>query len=105
MRVVIYKRDRINYIMNGLAKYYKIKRSEFGRYYRNPGKYNRKRVAIKLLIDVADCTLQEVATELGAGSRNSIYYSLQSIREDLSAEYGNKELKREYMEIKDYLKL
>jgi chromosomal replication initiation ATPase DnaA len=104
-KVIIYKKDRIDYILDGLARFYKINRAELSKRYKKPEKYNRKRIAIKLLIDVADCTYLDVHKALNTQSPSAIWQSHDSIKDDLSAEYGNGELKKEYLEIKEYLGL
>ena len=60
MKLVIHKKDRIDYILNGMAELYGVSRKDIYARRRNTDLARRKAIAIKLLVDVADCTLQEI---------------------------------------------
>lgn len=107
-RVIIHKKDRINYILDGLASFYAIPREAIGKRYRNRKKHNRKRIAIKLLVDVADCNFRETVEALGGTNPNCVWIPYQSIKDDLSCTYGDeaiKELKAEYNNALKFLRL
>ena len=106
MKVIIWKKDRIEYILNGLCNYYGIGRDELIRRHKNPMKTNRKRIAVKLLTDVANCTLRDIAESMGRTSLTSISLLYHEISQDVSpVYYGNKDLKKEYSSILEYLGL
>lgn len=105
MKVVIWKKDRINYVVNGICRYYKITPEQLFKKYKNPIKTRRKRIALMLLKDVADISIPEIAEAMSV-TPQPLYYQYKAVVEDISpTTYGNKELKREYLEILDYLKL
>lgn len=104
-RIIIRKQDRIDYILDGVSEYFDIPRQELIKRYRNPTKYNRKRIAIKLLIDVADCKIADIKDVMGATSDTAISYTLCGIREDLSSSCNNLDLKKEYKDVFKFLKL
>jgi len=102
MTVIINKNDRIYYIVSGICRYYGITKEELGNRYRIPAKVKRKRITIKLLHDFADCRYGDIGMALGGKSGSGIWQSLDIINDDLDTD---KELKKEYLAIKDYLKL
>jgi chromosomal replication initiation ATPase DnaA len=103
--IIIHKQDRIDYIVNGVCEYYDITRDALMKRYRSPQRHNRKRIAIKLLADVANCTLADIKETFGTTSTTAVYFSLQGIREDLSSAYNNLDLKKEYNDVVKYLRL
>lgn len=106
MKIIIWKKDRIDYIVNGICGFYNIKQNELFRYYRSAQKTKRKKFAVKLLREVADCSFEEIAQISKNISRSGICQSYNAFNDDISLNsYGNKELKKEYLEILDYLKL
>ena len=103
-KVIIRRQDRINYVLDGLCSYWEISREEMKSYRRNPQKHDRKRIAIKLLYDIADITFQEIALNFDRTSGNAVWQTYQNISADLQeSSYGNKELKQEYKNILKYL--
>lgn len=104
MEVVIRKKDRINYVLNGVCSFYDISREELASYRRNPKKHNRKRLTIKVLYDIADICHREIAEHFTRTSLWAVQQSYSSISDDLAENtYGNKELKQEYKELLKYL--
>jgi chromosomal replication initiation ATPase DnaA len=102
MKVVINKEDRINYILDGVAEFYNISKEEVGRRARNPDKRKRKAIAIKLLIDVADCRLEDVCNAFGRTSKQAVSFIYTNFNDDIQS-YKGKDLKREYEEVKKHL--
>lgn len=105
MKVVIWKQDRINYIVNGVCEYYKITPQQLFKIRKRP-EYNwRKRIAIKLLKDVADISIQEISKVFKV-NHPAIYEHYNIISEEVMPSfYGNKEIRREYLNVLEYLGL
>lgn len=107
-KVIIWKQDRVNYIIDGVCSYYGIGRDRLFKYCRKPEKMDVKRITIKLLKDVADLSIPEISTAMGY-KRNCyppVYKHYRSISDDISPNtYGNKELKRTYLDILEFLNL
>jgi len=100
VKVIIRKKDRIDYILNGICWYYKITMDEFMRRARTELRYKRKRFAVKILRDVADCSLKDIRFAFNNKSDAAIWYIYTAITEDLDSNPDcNKSLKREYAEI------
>jgi chromosomal replication initiation ATPase DnaA len=107
-KVVIRKQDRIDYILNGVADYYKTSVADIISYKRKKSLVNRKRLTIKLLYDVADCTLKDITYALGYCDDNfySVYSHLKDIREDISAPTTDgRLLKQEHDNIINFLNI
>jgi hypothetical protein len=107
-RVVIRKIDRIDYILSGLCEYWDITLDELFHYARTPFKVNRKRIAMLLLYDVADCSFKDVVSAMNYSSTNvgTIYNHLVHIRAAIDPDTnGNTELKIEYSRILKHLNL
>ena len=106
IKVVIHRQDRIDYILSGVAEFYDIDRDELIRYRRNPDKSKRKKFAIKLLYDVADISLKNIAECMGGSSTSAVAQTYYRISDDVSPEYaGNSNLKKEYQQLLKYLRL
>jgi chromosomal replication initiation ATPase DnaA len=105
-RVILKRQDRVNYVLNGVCQFYNVSPQTLGARYRNTKLYDRKRIAVKALRDIADVTLFEVQMAFGANtpSQWSIWKCYDSINEDLSKGHNqNKELKAEYESLLKYL--
>jgi chromosomal replication initiation ATPase DnaA len=104
--VVLLREDRINYVLDNICEYYKITREILIKRYRNPRFANRKKLTVKLLRDIADIPVIDIAESLGFVSYDAIYDIYRNITEDLQeSSYGNKELKQEYKDILKQLNL
>jgi len=104
-KIVIKREDRIKYILQGVCDFYNITQEELVSYTRT-GKFNRKKIAIKLLYDVADITYKDIMKAFDRTSWVAVWQAYQNITEDLDeSSYGNKELKKEYKELLSYLNL
>lgn len=106
MKVVIWKKDRIEYLVSGLCRYYNISPHELFKRHKKKELTVRKSIAIKLLKDVADCTYEDLCKITKNSGISSMVTHYMDITDSLSPDsYGNKELKKKYLEILDYLKL
>ena len=105
-RVVIRKEDRVDYILSGVCDYYGITPEQLRARSRGAVKSPRKRLAIKLLYDIANINYREIAEAMGHSSVHSVYDLYVGVSEDLSgSSYGNNELKQEYVKLLKHLKL
>jgi chromosomal replication initiation ATPase DnaA len=103
--VVIRKKDRIEYILSGICDYYDMRRSDFIKYVRRPERFNRKRIAMQILYDIADCSLKDVRTAMGYSPStdvSNVQRQIVNLREDL---LYNKSLNKEYKNVLNHLKL
>ncbi len=107
-KVIIRKKDRIAYILGGICDYYDIPPSQLTNRTRRPDKLNRRKIAMKILYEVADCSLKDIANALDYKplSLPSVYQHIANFNDDISKNtIGNKELKLEYKNVLNYLKL
>jgi chromosomal replication initiation ATPase DnaA len=107
-RVIIRKADRIAYILSGICDYYNVGIEDFKKYVRRPERLNRKRIAMQILYDIGDCHLKDIAYAMGYDEKSlpTIHGHISTLRDDISKHtIGNKELKTEYKNVLNYLKL
>lgn len=98
--LVIKREDRVNYVIDCVLDYYKIMKEELVKRHRSPAKVDRKRIAVKLLRDIADITYEEIGMALGNVSQDGVWSIYKNITEDLQENsFGNKELKKDYKAI------
>lgn len=102
VRLVIHKKDRIDYILDGMADLYGVSRKDIYARRHNPDLARRKAIAIKLLVDVADCTLQEICDTFQTSSKQALSASYLRITDDISS---LKEAKAEYTRVTNHLGL
>ncbi len=103
--VIIKKQDRINYVLDSICEYYEITREALIARHKNTVLSRRKKLALKLLRDMADITYAEAGEALGFSSGNDLWGTYKEITESLNeSSYGNKELKKEYKELLKHLK-
>ena len=94
-QVIIRKKDRIDYIIDGLCRYYDVTKDELTRKTGHGEKCMRKRYAIKILRDDADCSLKDIVYAYNNKDEANIWFIYQRITEDMSydkavnAEYHN----------------
>jgi len=102
-KVIIYKKDRINYLLNGVSNFYKMPIEEIQtKRARTDQRYKAKRMTVKLLRDVGDLSWKEIKHTFTHGDESNGWVIYQRLNEDLSAgDAINNGLKREY---KDLLK-
>jgi chromosomal replication initiation ATPase DnaA len=86
-KVIIRKKDRVEFILSGLCSYYNIEREELLRKARTPERYNRKGIAVKLLRDVADLSFKEITSIFGNTGENTNWVIYQRVEEN--REYNN----------------
>jgi chromosomal replication initiation ATPase DnaA len=95
--LIIKREDRVNYVIDCVCDYYKIMKEDLIKRHRSPAKANRKKMAVKVLRDVADITFEEVGMALGNVSQDGVWTIYKNITEDLQENsFGNKELKKDY---------
>ena len=102
VRVLISKEDRIDFVLSGICAFYGITLSELKKRARNPRKTLRKKIAIKILRDIADVRLIDCMFALGGKSESAIWQLYDSISEDLC---GITEIKTEYESVRKYLRV
>lgn len=60
-RIIIRKEDRINFIVDGVCKFYDVPKEELlQKKARSSQLYRAKRMVIKLLRDIADCSFKDI---------------------------------------------
>ena len=102
MKLVIHKKDRIDYILNGMAELYGVSRKDIYARRRNTDLARRKAIAIKLLVDVADCTLQEICDTFQTSSKQALSSSYLNFNDDL---VSIREVRAEYEKVINHLGL
>lgn len=106
IKVIMRKQDRIDYILNGLCKYYDITKEELLRRARTDKRYKRKRIAIKILRDIADCSFKDIKYAFHNTAENNIWIIHRNISEDLESNLSvNMAIKKEYAEVLNFLGL
>lgn len=104
-RVVIRRRDRINYVVGGLCDYYNIGWDElFKKSLRNPAKVMRKKMTVKILREVADISYKEISQVMGYIPDNTgyVFEMLQDVNSQMSID---RKLTIEYNRILKHLNL
>lgn len=103
-KVVIKRQDRIDYVIDGVCEYYGTTRE--GLMSLNRTEYNRRRMTIKLLKDIADVPYKDICKNFSRNSIVAASLTYADITSDLSPHcYGNKELKEEYKKLLKHLGL
>ena len=108
IKVVIRKQDRIDYILKGIAGYYDTTVEDIKSRRKNRYMVDRKRIAIVILYDIADCSLKDVSYALGysQGGDVNVFVHLKNTREDLSSPtQAGRKFKKEYDNVLKYLNL
>jgi hypothetical protein len=109
--VLIRKEHRINYVLNGMCEYYGITLDEL-RLAPQHGPVqkwtNRRRIAMKILYQIADCSLKDIPSPLGY-SQNLMYNignHITILNEEMSNDtQAGKALLMEYNNILKHLNL
>lgn len=101
-RVIIRKKDRIEYILSGLCRYYDIEMNELIRKVGHGKNCIRKRFAVKILRDDADCTLKDIKNAFNNKDEANIFFIYQRISEDMGYD---KALNQEYHNILNFLEI
>ena len=101
------KKDRIDYVLNGVCAYYGITLDELtSTRARSVKKYRQKRITIKILRDIADCSFKDIRYCFKHGDESNTWQIHQHISEDLDSDSSfNRELKKEYADILKFLGL
>lgn len=86
-KVILLRKDRMNYVLKGISDHYNTTPEEVLKHARKPNEVLRKRIAIKLLKDVADCTYKDISI-LNGDNEGNLNRHYVTIREDM--EYDTK---------------
>jgi hypothetical protein len=105
--VLIRKEHRINYVLNGMCEYYGITLAELQHGCLQKW-INRRRIAMKILYQIADCSLKDIPEPLGY--KLSLMYNIGNHITILNEEMSNntkagKALLMEYRNILKHLNL
>jgi chromosomal replication initiation ATPase DnaA len=104
--VLIRKKDRIDYILTGICRYYDTSMDDLMRRARTEKRFKRKRFAVKILRDIADCSLKDIMFAFNNKSEAAIWFIYDNITRDLDPySVGDKRLKKEYLNLLEYLRL
>jgi chromosomal replication initiation ATPase DnaA len=105
-KVLLRKQDRIDYVLNGVCDYYSVPISDIMRDAKTTERAKRKRIAIKILRDIADCTLKDMKFLWNHTNESTIFQQYRNIEDELnSGRDFNREIKQEYKEILQYLEI
>jgi len=86
-KVVILKKDRIEYILSGVETHYGIDRTELLKKARTPERYKRKSFVVKILRDIADCSFKDIKHLYNNKSEETIWTIHQRVTEKLESRY------------------
>lgn len=104
VRPIIKRQDRMDYIIAGACNFFKIKPSDLRKYCYTK-KTVPKKLTIKLLHDIGDIPIRDIASFIGL-SQVATYSHYTTVTQDLNdCYYGNTELKRTYKELLERLDL
>jgi chromosomal replication initiation ATPase DnaA len=101
-RVLIRKKDRIEYVLDGLCRYYDISRDELMRKTGHGKDCMRKRYAVKILRDEADCSLKDIMFAYNNKDEANIWFLYQRITEDMAYD---KSMNQVYNNILNFLEI
>jgi hypothetical protein len=108
-KIIIRKQDRIDYLLNGICSYYNITLKDLQRRHNDNFYAPIKRMAIKILYDIADIKFTEIALLLSDGrinKPNAAWMNYSKLTDKLDKNYnGDGEVKKEYAKLLKYLKL
>jgi chromosomal replication initiation ATPase DnaA len=107
-RVIIRRQDRIDYVMQGVCDYWKIRKDHLCAYVRTPKAVNRKKIVMKILYEVADLKLKEVADVMGykPSGVHGVWDHIAKLNDDMtSPTRDGKLLKQEYEQVLKHLNL
>jgi hypothetical protein len=108
-KVIIRKQDRIDYVLDGLCGYWGISRNYlYIRASNNPTRADRKKMAIFILYEIADCSLKDIcyALHYKPGTEHALHALREAFRERINHDYfGDDDLKLEYKNVLNHLQL
>ena len=100
------RQDRIDYVMNGICDYYKITKDKLIKGATSGKRFRIKRIAVKILRDIADISYKEIAYTFNVTSLPGIWHILMDMTEDLNDRTSaTKEIREEYKNVVKYLNL
>jgi chromosomal replication initiation ATPase DnaA len=96
-RIILKRQDRLDYVLNKTCEFFNVTPEILGAQYRNKKLYDRKRIAVKLLRDIADVNFEHIQLTFGSTGPTAFWMCYKTINEDLSSPRGmNEELKATY---------
>lgn len=102
-KVLMKRQDRIDYVLNGLCDYYKIPMDRLTCDARSKSRGIRKQIAVKILRDIADCSLKDIMFIYKHTDESCIFQMYQRAEDNLHPKYGNKEVREEYNNVLQFL--
>jgi hypothetical protein len=101
--ILIRKEDRINYILDGLCDFYGMTRQQLRMIYRKKW-IRRRRMAMKLLYEIADCALKDITEPMGYKPNTlcTIQTNISVLNEEIFTDHA---VKNEYKSILKHLNL
>ena len=105
MIVLLKRQDRIDFVINRVAEYYKVTPDALYSFHRRHDLVQRKSFLIYILSDVCDVHLKEIHTALHYATSKNLHGPsslLYKIREDLAY---NKKVQSEYNKLAAYLEI
>jgi chromosomal replication initiation ATPase DnaA len=86
-KVIIHKKDRIEYILSGIENYYNIDRVELLKKARTPERHKVKSFTVKILRDIADLSFKEIRFLYNNTSENSVWVMHNKVSEKIESKY------------------
>jgi chromosomal replication initiation ATPase DnaA len=99
-RVLIRKQDRIDYIIDGLCRYYDVTKEDLIRKRGHGQACMRKRYAVKILRDIADLSLKDIKNIYNNKDEATIFFIYQRITEDMAYD---KSMQHGYKDVLNFL--
>ena len=105
-RIILKRQDRVDYVLSKTCDFFKVSPEILGAQYRNKKLYDRKRIAVKLLRDIADVTFEHIYLTFNSTGPTAFWICYNTINEDLASPKGmNEELKETYQKALNYLEV
>jgi chromosomal replication initiation ATPase DnaA len=104
--LIIRKQDRIDYLVKGVSDYFQTSKEELVSRRRKPILHDRKRLLVKILYEIGDCSYKDIRYEFNLKNEAAIWMLHSGINADMSGNtsYG-KELNKTYNLILKHLNL
>jgi chromosomal replication initiation ATPase DnaA len=106
-RVLMKRQDRIDYVIDGVCAFYKIPKNELTDCYAKSDIARlRKRLTVKILRDIADCSLKDIRFAFKHGDESNAWQIYDKITDDLNSDSScHIQLKQEYNDILNFLQV
>lgn len=104
-RVIFKRRDVINYVLDKICDYYDIPLDELtDRKARDTASFKRKRMAITILRNEAECSYKDIQASFKYGDEANTWFIRQNMTDDLNSNSScNRELKQEYADVVKFI--